>query len=240
MKPNLQLARPTELLRDRVVNAIRQAILHGVFAPGQRLTERELIELTGVSRTSIREALRHLESAGLIENHPDRGLRVPILTPTQIEHIYDIRAALEPAAVRLFVERATADEVAALVDVCTRLAAPGSGVAGPNEPVDERQANYVNFDELLLKGARNPILEQMLGSLLTRIHALRPVSLTMPGRLAAAREEFARLVQAIAERDAEGASRLAYERVVHAKQAALWAVAHADFAEDAPEGSLRV
>ena len=234
MKPNLEIVRPSELLRERVVDAIRRAIMHGVFAPGQRLTERELIELTGVSRTSIREALRHLESAGLIENHPGRGLRVPILTASQIEHIYDIRAALEPAAVRLFVERATAEEVTALVDVCSRLAAGARSSGAPDEPVDERQANYVTFDEMLLKGARNPILEQMLGSLFTRIHALRPVSLTMPGRLEAARREFAGLVEAIAERDGDRASRLAYEHVVNAKTAALWAVAHAALADDGP------
>ena len=96
-----------KLVRDKVVDALRQAILDGVLAPGRRLTEKELTELTGVSRTSVREALRGLQAEGLVEESPSRGLRVAVPTAEEIEQIYEVRAELEPLAVRLFVERAS-------------------------------------------------------------------------------------------------------------------------------------
>ena len=60
-------------LRDQVLEVLRKAILDLRFKPGDRLIERELCEMVGVSRTSIREALRHLESEGLVTNKPNVG-----------------------------------------------------------------------------------------------------------------------------------------------------------------------
>jgi DNA-binding transcriptional regulator YhcF (GntR family) len=103
--------RQDKLVRDRAVDALRQAILDGVLEPGRRLTERELTGLTGMSRTFVREALRRLQAEGLVEQSPSRGLRVTLPTAEETEHIYEIRAELEQLAVRLFVGRASQPEV---------------------------------------------------------------------------------------------------------------------------------
>ena len=68
--------------REQVASRLRDAIVTGRFAPGRRLVERELCELTGVSRTSIREALRELESEGLITTVPHHG---PVVSVVSIE-----------------------------------------------------------------------------------------------------------------------------------------------------------
>src|ERR1700733_14257854 len=118
MQENSDSVAPLEdFLRDKVGRAVRQAIEEGVLAPGRRLTERELIELTGVSRTSVREALRHLQTLGLVEPGPNKrsGLRVAVLDRDTVRHIYEVRAALEPVATGLFVERASDEEVATLL-----------------------------------------------------------------------------------------------------------------------------
>src|SRR5689334_6871646 len=111
---SLLVARPERLLRDRVTDAVREAITRGDLEPGRRLTERELVELTGVSRTSLREALRSLQAEGLVERSGARGLQVAALTADVVNELYDVRAPLEAAAVELFVRHASDEQVAEL------------------------------------------------------------------------------------------------------------------------------
>lgn len=64
---------PQTLLRDQIVNAIRDAIIQGKFKPGEKIPEQELAEQLGVSRTPIREAIRILEQQGLVQPRPKNG-----------------------------------------------------------------------------------------------------------------------------------------------------------------------
>ena len=86
LQPSLRIKRRTTTLRQQVLEALRNAILDFQFKPGDRLVERELCEMTGVSRTSVREALRHLESEGLVENVPNKGPTVATLTVEDARH----------------------------------------------------------------------------------------------------------------------------------------------------------
>ncbi|MEV7394046.1 GntR family transcriptional regulator [Streptomyces sp. NPDC091215] len=199
-----------KLVRDKVVDALREAILDGALQPGRRLTERELTELTGVSRTSVREALRRLQAEGLVEESPSRGLRVSIPTAEEIEQIYEIRAELEPLAVRLFVERATQEEVDALASVAHEVTPGGDS----NKDVLDR------FDKVLLDGCRNPMLAELLGGLYSRIHALRRVSAATPGRMTVTKQEYADLVEAIRRRSAADAAEAARRHVAAARASA--------------------
>ena len=205
-----------DFLRDKVVRAVRQAIAEGVLPPGRRLTERELIELTGVSRTSVREALRHLQSVGLVELGPNKrsGLRVAVLDQDTVRHIYEVRAALEPVATGLFVERATDEEVAALLALGEHLPSMHS----------ERLETLRRIDHMVLRGARNPVLETTLDPLLTRIHALRHVSTRMPGRSEAADQEYRDIFAAIRARQPERARDASYRHIMAAAEAAAVAV----------------
>jgi DNA-binding GntR family transcriptional regulator len=208
--PGLDLRVKQELLRDKVVDALRQAILAGALAPGQRLTERELTELTGVSRTSVREALRRLQAEGLVEESPSRGLRVTIPTADEVEQVFEVRAELEPMAVRLFVARASDEEVEALASVTGELS-PGRG---SNKDVLDR------FDQILLTGCGNPVLAELLGGLYSRIHAVRRISAATPGRVAVLRQEFTDLIEAIRSRSADDAAAVARRHVAAARASA--------------------
>lgn len=209
----LRIERPDQLLRDRVVDVVREAILRGSLAPGRRLTERELGELTGVSRTSLREALRHLQAEGLVESSPGRGLQVAVLTETVVEHLYDVRAALEPAAVELFVKNASQSHLTALIATNVKNADREAQLAAVRE-----------FYRILLEGTANPILQQMFGSIDARIHGLRRVSLRIPGRAEQSRRELNGVITAIKNRRAEQAAQLARQHVLAAKEAALTAI----------------
>jgi DNA-binding GntR family transcriptional regulator len=89
---------------EKIVDAIRSDIKAGRVAPGQRLIESEIRVALGASRPSIRDAMRRLEAEGLVEVEHHKGARVRRLTPTDTEHIYQIREALEGVAARLAAE----------------------------------------------------------------------------------------------------------------------------------------
>src|SRR5512135_1313048 len=93
-------------LRRQVAEELRQSIISGRLGPGARLVERELIAMMGVSRTVIREALRQLESEGLVAMIPNKGPVVRELTLAESKDLYSIRAVLEGLAARLFVQNA--------------------------------------------------------------------------------------------------------------------------------------
>lgn len=96
--PSLKVERPTVTLRELALQKMRTAILDARFLPGDRLVERALCEELGVSRTVVREVLRHLETEGLIQSLPNQGPIVAILDMESAAEIYDIRALLEGEA----------------------------------------------------------------------------------------------------------------------------------------------
>ncbi|MEZ4671421.1 MAG: GntR family transcriptional regulator [Anaerolineae bacterium] len=87
-------------LRERVLDALRDAIISGELKPGQDLVETELAASLGVSRAPLREALQILSSEGLVETIPYTGTTVKRLTRTDIEELYSLRSVLETFAIR--------------------------------------------------------------------------------------------------------------------------------------------
>ena len=103
MIAELKIMERAQPLGERVYAALRQLLRAGRIPPGQPLQEAALAEQLGVSRTPVREALRHLESDGLVV--PDgRGYTVPALTRRDVEEIYALRFLIEPEALRLVAE----------------------------------------------------------------------------------------------------------------------------------------
>ena len=98
-------------LRDEVLATLRQALISGGFVAGERIREVELATKLGVSRGTLREALRHLEQEGLIVTNPHRGTFVVKLTPEEADDIYGLRIALEAYAVERAAELVTAEDL---------------------------------------------------------------------------------------------------------------------------------
>lgn len=94
---------------------IRRWIVEGNLRPGERLVEQRLAQDLDLSRTPVREALRMLQSEGLVAFEPNRGARVRELTRAHIADLYELRARLEAMAAELAAVRATPDERAELV-----------------------------------------------------------------------------------------------------------------------------
>lgn len=206
-------ASPTRRL---VAQNITDAIVEGRFLPGDRLIERELCELLGVSRTSVREALRELEADGLIESIPNKGPIVARISQKQARSIYEVRAVMEGLAARLFAERATdaqIDELSAAVDDIGRVYAEFS-----SERFIEAKSR---FYRILLDGADNEVVAQALRSIHIRVSQLRIFSLKQPTRGDASLKELRMLIARIRQRDGSGAE---IESIRHVSNAALAAL----------------
>ena len=94
-----------ESLVSLATNEIRKLIVSGELAPGGKLNEPPLAERLGISRPPLREALRTLESEGLLEQLPRRGYRVVSMTEADIDEIYSLRRALEMFALDLLLAK---------------------------------------------------------------------------------------------------------------------------------------
>jgi DNA-binding GntR family transcriptional regulator len=197
-------------LRLQVLDGLRHAIIDGRLAPGARLTERELTEMMGVSRTVIREALRQLESEGLITNVPNKGPVVRELSPDEAKDLYTIRAVLEGLAARLFVQNAEARELKDLAEALELVADAYQG--GNAQDVLESKNR---FYEVLFEGAGSETLSSMLGTLHARIWRWRALGLSHPrrsgSRSRASVKGLRAMLAAIRRRDADAAERLTRE-----------------------------
>jgi GntR family transcriptional regulator, trigonelline degradation regulator len=168
---SLAVARDTPTLRELTTAKLREAILSLHFKPDQHLVERELCEETGVSRTSVREALRQLEAEGLVERRGNRGLFVSSVTTDEARQVYEVRAALEPEMARLFAERATARDLKALESAFRELEK-----AGQSRNVRTYVSAYDRFYEVLLEGSGNKLAKRFLRTLRARITFLRTIT----------------------------------------------------------------
>jgi DNA-binding GntR family transcriptional regulator len=175
--PRLEIAKHAAPLRQQVEHAIREAISNGQFRPGQRLTERELTLSLGVSRTLVREALRQLESEGLITVIPNRGPIVRELRTAEIEDLYAIRAVLEGLAARSFAEKADDDNLRLLDQAAT-------DAIQAYEAGDAVQAleGKNRFYDILVRGSCSPAMPAILATLQSRIRQWRAIGMTHPQR----------------------------------------------------------
>jgi DNA-binding GntR family transcriptional regulator len=188
-------------LRRQVLDELRQSIIAGRLNPGERLIERELIAMMGVSRTVIREALRQLESEGLVAIVPNKGPIVRTLTVEEARDIYAIRAVLEGLAARLFTEQAGDLQIARLDRALSVVEKAYD--SGDAEAMLETKNN---FYEVLFEGAKSETLASMLAILHGRIRRWRSLGLTHPNRSPERDRQSLKnlraLVQAIRARDA--------------------------------------
>jgi DNA-binding GntR family transcriptional regulator len=203
-------------LRERAADILRQAIIDQRFPPGTHLREKELCSLLGVSRTSVREALRHLESERLIDTVPHRGPVVVTLTSKDARELYQVRAALEGLAGELFAANATDQQIAELRAIAARMAE-----AARDDPPDVTLEVVSEFYQVLFDGSQNKVCAHFIQSLNSRISMFRRMSIASRGRSVAMMDEIARIVAAAVARDAEALKRACIAHVEAAGTAAM-------------------
>jgi DNA-binding GntR family transcriptional regulator len=201
---DLQIPRQSATLRLQVEERIRAAIASGMFAPGQRLVERELCEQIGVGRTSVREALRQLEAEGLVTVYPHRGPVVTTLSAADAQQLYSVRGLLEGFAGKLFAQLRTPEELDRLNAAYATLEdAVKAGLHDTKTLVEIKNLFY----GVLLDGSGNPYLKQMLTIIHNRVNLLRATSLAQPGRPEKSLAELRLICEAVRDGDGEAAQR---------------------------------
>lgn len=209
-------------LRRQAEDALRQRILSGELSPGDRLKERELVELLGVSRTSIREALRQIEAEGLVTLEPNRGPVVSRLSYEDVADLYEARGALEAQACTGFASRATSRHMLELRDAFgeLRTLALAGDVEGTVRLSDR-------FYDAILEGSGNRLLKRMLRQLHNRIVLLRRTSLSEGGRLPETLAELTQIFEALVARDDRAAAAASRHHVQQAERVALRVIRNA-------------
>ncbi len=213
-----KLVRESAPLRKQVRDVLRAEIVGMRFKPGQRLLERELCELTGVSRTVIREALRALEAEGLVNVIPGKGPSVaPQVELEEARGLYETRAVLEGLAGRNFVERATLAERAALRLAFGKVEQSAKmPVADPHVLLEGKREFY----EILFAGARNATVVGILSGLRDRISALRAMTVVYPGRAPQSLQEIRAILDAVEANDSDAVWHACLSHVHSAAQVA--------------------
>jgi DNA-binding GntR family transcriptional regulator len=219
-RPALQfrVSREGQSLRSMTVASLRKAILSLHLKPGEKLTERELCELTGVSRSLMREALRDLEAQGLISNVPHKGPAVAMLTRNDAREIYEVRSALEPMAAKLFVERATDEQISelhAMADRCRHAMAKRNVLA----LIDALEGFY----KTLFAGAGNQMAAMLARMIYNKAGLLRAVTFQRQTDIDAKRsmDHIVRIAAAIRSRDADAAAAACLMQVKRSREVAM-------------------
>lgn len=205
-----------ETLRAQVENHLREAITSGKLQPGQKLIERELCASMGVSRPSLREALRKLEAEKLIVQVPHRGPEVASITLVEARELYALRSILESYVAHEFTRHASDDAVAQLANAVKQL--KNAGRTNSSAEVLRAKADFYG---VLFAGAGNSLVQEILGGLMSRVSLLRSTSLMRTDRLPKSIKEISTLLECIQNRDAKAAQEVSRQHVLNAESAAL-------------------
>lgn len=205
-------------LAEQAYRAIREAIQEGRIAPGQRVPELDLCAWLKMSRTPVREALRRLQSDGMLVHAPGGGLSIAQHDLRAVAELYDVRESLEGTAAALAARNGDVTELhilEAMLDSHRRL---------PGEPRVHARENTL-FHEHIYRAARNRFLLKSLQDLHDAVALLGRTTFAAPGRIEEAWSEHEAIVAAIRGRDAARAETLARAHVRRGYQLRLAAIA---------------
>jgi DNA-binding GntR family transcriptional regulator len=197
-------------LEEQIYSAVEERILKGDFRPGEPLTEARISQVTGASRTPVREALHRLERDGLVEIQPNRSAVVVGITRADLADIYELRRRVEGLASRRAAEHVTEGDKKRLLEIVEMQEFFISRGADKLKELDSafHDAVYALCDS------------RIVNSTLSRLHRqtgfFRRRSLFADGRAAASVAEHRAIYEAIASGDAAAAERLTVEHVENA------------------------
>jgi DNA-binding GntR family transcriptional regulator len=190
---------------------IEEAIVQGIFRGGEKLNETQLCRSLGVSRGLVREALRELESSGVLVSIPYRGTFVKDWTTRSVQELYTLRSRLEEFAVELAVDEATDDDLQELTELFEHMCA-----VAHDEDAEQMVELDLQFHQRLHQMAGHRLLEQTLQGLAgqTRMFIIATKAFYSPfASLEEAAKSHVPLLDALRARDAEAAREAMREHI---------------------------
>jgi DNA-binding GntR family transcriptional regulator len=190
---------------DLVVALIRELVITGELAAGEQLRQRDLAQRFGVSQTPVREAMRRLESEGLLVCDTHRGFTVAAPELGPVEENFQIRAALESLGASLAARKIDAAGLARLRDLNDRMRAL------PDDDPGYADLNR-EFHFAIYEYARSPLLLSLMRLLWASLHGGPRVARTH----AESARQHDEILTALGNRDAAAASARTYQHIMDA------------------------
>lgn len=177
-------------IKQQVYQIIKDKISNGIYKPGEWLQENELASEMNVSRSPVREALRHLASDGLVISVPNKGVFVKEISAKDIQNIYDFRVMLESYAIQRSAENMTEEIRQAFLN-CV------SGLKHAHQANDLQ--SYIELDtklhNMIIALSGNPLVESTYEKLYSMCKRFRSYSLNDPQRFDESLDEHLSIVQ---------------------------------------------
>jgi len=162
-------------ISDKIFEVIRDDITWGKYRPGERLVENQFIECFQVSRSPVREALKKLESEGLVERN-GRGVEVTCLSVKEVDELYSLRGLLESYATGLAAEKFEKQDISYLKDLHEKLK-----IAATNMDI----VNWLTYNDLFhdyfCKRCGNANLIQLIDNIKRKVYRYRYITVNIPG-----------------------------------------------------------
>lgn len=196
---------PSSLRGQFAYASLRSEIRDGSLEPGARLLETEIAARLGVSRTPVREALKRLESDGVVSFGQPRGLTVTKLSHAEILELYAMREVLDGAAARFAAERAAPFEIASLKQI----------LAERNDAMTPQEAAAINrrLHEEIVSASHNTYLRRVMNVMTDALALLGPTTYGHPGRIDSGWKENEETVACIERRDPDAAEAAARRHI---------------------------
>lgn len=191
-------------LADYIIKDLEDKIINGILKPGRRIIEEDLCKSFRVSQSPVREALRALESQGLIKHEPRKGVTVTKLSPKEAEDVYRIRANLESLATYLAVKNNDPRVLRKLKNIHARMM---KMVSDGKISTAYFNLNF-KFHKTVVDASENQRLIQMVESFTKQVRRYRIGVLSVPGRVSASLKNHDAIIRSFEAGDAEKAEAL--------------------------------
>jgi len=203
----------TQSLATLVLQELERMILEGELKAGERVNEKALAEKQNVSRGPVREAVRRLEEAGLVEVVVNRGVFVRKLELEEALNLYDIRAALLGLAGQLLVERLSPENIRHLYDMVNRM-----DTLAEARDLESYYPLNLEFHATLMEFTGNKRLADLDAAMAKELYLFRRRSLVTGSGLSASSGEHRQIVDALANGDVEWAAAVMRNHALAGKQ----------------------
>ena len=207
----------TQSLPEQIAAQLSERIVSGAYAPGQRIMEQAVAAEFQVSRGPVREALRILEKEGLVVILPRRGAQVTNPSIAEVNEVFELRAILNGLRDRMIAENADRHLLLPLLETTIATLINSAAIPDPGPYVDA----VLQLNRLLTQAAGNRRLRAVLGSLSVQTVRYTRLGLSTPLRRQQSVQHWQDLLRAIRDGDGEAAERIARQRVLDSRDAAV-------------------
>lgn len=213
---------PTPLrLRDHAYSNFTERLLSRDIQPGQIVSQRELVDLTGMPLGAIREMIPRLEADGLIRTVPKRGLQILSIDVNLVRNAFQLRSIIEAEAVSEFCRTAAAADIEFLLDQHREIRARAMTDVSPDVLQRAQQIDWA-FHDRIIDAMGNPIISDIHRINAIKIRLIRNADTRMlPGLVVPVLDEHLAVLGAMNLRDGTAAVRAINAHIESAKRRAL-------------------